>query len=93
MFLTAWGSAGTGNGQFSVPQGVATHASGDVFVADSGNNRIQKFDNNGVFVTAWGSAGSGNGQFAFPQGVATDANGHVFVADRLNNRVQKFACP
>ena len=42
-FLTTWGTAGSGNGQFDLPAGVATDGSGNVYVADAGNNRIQKF--------------------------------------------------
>src|SRR5437667_171515 len=89
-FLTAWGSAGAGNGQFNYPSGVATDGSGNVYVADTYNNRIQKFDRNGTFLTTWGSAGAGNGQFDFPYGVATDGSGNVYVADTGNNRIQKF---
>ena len=58
--LTSWGSAGSGNGQFSRfsdlsvsgPAGVATDGSGNVYVADPGNSRIQKFDASGTFLTA-----------------------------------------
>jgi tripartite motif-containing protein 71 len=72
---------------------VATDGSGNVYVADSSNDRIQKFDASGAFLTTWGSLGSGNGQFNFPLGVATDGSGNVYVADSGNNRIQKFACP
>ena len=89
-FLTKWGSLGTGNGQFTAPQGIATDSSGNVYVADTGNNRIQKFDSSGTFVTAWGSLGIGNGQFSSPSGVATDSLGNVYVADAGNTRIQKF---
>src|SRR5437899_10989156 len=89
-FLTTWRSSGTGDGQFDFPFGVATDGSGNVYVADYGNDRIQKFDASGTFVTTWGSYGSGNGQFHSPQGVATDGSGHVYVADTNNHRIQKF---
>ena len=45
---------------------LAIDSSGDVYVADSGNNRIQKFDSDGNYITSWGSLGSGNGQFIYP---------------------------
>lgn len=89
-FLTQWGSYGSGDGQFSNPEGVATDAAGNVYVADSFNHRIQKFTGNGVFLTKWGSNGSDNGQFIRPFGVATDAAGNVYVVDYGNNRIQKF---
>ena len=92
-FLTTWGSSGTGDGQFDFPFGVATDGSGNVYVADDGNHRIQKFDASGTFLTAWGSDGSGNGQFHFPQGVATDGSGNVYVSDTNNQRIQEFSCP
>src|SRR6266516_3712455 len=89
-FVTTWGSSGTGNGQFNAPLGVATDGNGNVYVADTNNNRIQKFDASGTFLTTGGSYGSGNGQFSNPIGVATDGSGNVYVADFGNNRIQKF---
>src|SRR5262249_50702417 len=66
-FLLKWGvPSGTGNGELISSTGVATDASGNVYVADTGNHRIQKFDASGTFLTTWGSSGSGNGQFSFP---------------------------
>jgi streptogramin lyase len=89
-FLTKWGSSGSGDGQFSFPHGVAVDGSGNVFVGEEGNARIQKFTDTGTFLTKWGSPGSGDGQFDTPWGVAVDGSGHVFVADYANNRIQKF---
>jgi DNA-binding beta-propeller fold protein YncE len=43
VVITKWGSSGASNGQFISPLGVAIDSSGKVYVADSGNNRIQKF--------------------------------------------------
>jgi tripartite motif-containing protein 71 len=84
------GVYGKSNGQFSNPGGIATDHSGDVYVVDGGNNRIQKFDSNGKFITKWGTNGTVDGQFSKPLGIATDNSGNVYVADNLNDRVQKF---
>jgi len=94
-FITKWGGTlpgycGTGNGQFCHPFGIAVDADGYVYVTDSWNHRIQKFDSSGTFVTKWGSLGSGEGQFAYPLGIAVDADGYVYVADTNNCRIQKF---
>lgn len=94
-----WGTRGSGDGQFVVPVYVATDARGDVYVADGGNDRVQKFTSTGGFITKWGSGGAGNGQFADegPRGVATDAAGNVYAADHgspltpVNFRIQKFS--
>ena len=70
-------------------------SSGNVYVADSGNNRIQKFTSSGKFkpdfVTKWGSPGSGDGQFSVPYGIAIDSSsGNVYVADKGNSRIEVF---
>ena len=54
-YHTQWGSEGSGDGQFSLPADVAVDSSGNVYVADANNHRIQKFDSNDVFLTKWGS--------------------------------------
>jgi DNA-binding beta-propeller fold protein YncE len=93
VFARKWGSFGTGDGQFRNPFGVAVNPStGDVFVVDLSNNRVQKFDSSGNFIAKWGSAGSGDGQFENPFGVAVNpSTGDVFVADTGNSRIQVFA--
>ena len=68
----------------------AVDASGNVYVADTGNHRIQKFSSTGVFITKWGSFGSENGQFFSPMGIEVDASGDVYIADTGNHRIQKF---
>jgi len=88
-FVTKWGSEGSGDGQFKIPSGVAVDSSGNVYVADMQNNRIQKFSSDGTFLTKWGSEGYGDGQFGSPKGVAVDSSGNVYVADDF--RIQKFS--
>lgn len=91
-FITRWGNNGTANGNFdlSPDSEVAVDSSGNVYVADSDNNRIQKFTSTGGFITKWGTFGTGNGQFKNPTGVAVASDGSVYVVDANNIRVQKF---
>jgi DNA-binding beta-propeller fold protein YncE len=90
VFLFEWGQSGSGAGQFNSPSGIAVDSAGNVYVADTANHRIQKFDDQGTFLLKWGSAGSGAGQFNSPQGVAVGSADHVFVVDSGNHRIQKF---
>ena len=91
-FETKWGTEGTGDGEFNNPVSVAVDADGYVYVADSGNNRIQKFDSNGNFITKWGSYGTGPGQFEEMSKMAVDANtGYVYTTSfETFFRLQKF---
>src|SRR5262252_332804 len=95
-FVTQWGTYGTGDGQFQYPNGVATDASGNVYVAEWVGCRIQKFTSNGVYLSQVGSKGNGPGQFGGARGLAFDALGVFYGADAssdgplVNNRVQMF---
>ncbi len=62
----------------------------DVYVVDTLNHRIQKFDSSGNFLTKWGRNGGGEGRFTFPYGIASGNSGNVYVADTGNNRIQEF---
>jgi len=90
FFITKWGSQGSADGQFKSPKGVAVDASGNIYVADTGNDRVQKFTDSGGFILKWGSEGSGDGQFDGPHDVAVDGAGNIYVTDYNNHRVQKF---
>ena len=65
-------------------------AAGNVYAADYGNHRVQRFTDTGTYLTQWGTQGSGDGQFYYPYSVATDAAGNGYVAEVGNNRIQKF---
>jgi uncharacterized protein (TIGR03663 family) len=84
------GTAGAGNGQFNAPHNIALAAQGDLYVADSNNHRVLKFDANGNFVMQWGGQGNAPGQFNEPWGIAVDKQRNVYVTDTWNHRVEKF---
>ena len=67
------GDYGTANGQFNNPAGVAVNSTGYVYVADSGNGRVQVFDPSGEYVTNWSTS------FASPVGIAVNKTDYVYV--------------
>ncbi|MFN8678660.1 MAG: NHL repeat-containing protein [Thermomicrobiales bacterium] len=94
-YVMSWALGGSG--ALSSPQGIAVFKDGSntyVYVADTGNNRVVKFqytDNSGSglqYVTSAGSTGSGSSNFNRPTGIAVDDCGNLWVADQINNRVQ-----
>jgi len=84
------GGKGTENGQFNYPRGMTVAPSGNVLIADTNNDRIQKFSLNGAFLSVIGGKGEGLGEFREPCGIATDPTGNIYVADTANQRVQKL---
>ena len=81
-------------GAFENPRGIAVGGSGDVYVVDAGNCRVEKFSPIGATLSVFGEyaeSPSGPGQFDDPGGVDVDVNGNVYVADTDNDRVQKFS--
>jgi hypothetical protein len=91
-FLKAWGTSGNREGELNHTTGVAVDSQGRyVYVADSHNNRVQKFDSNGVFVTSWGTYGSDERQFVRPYSIAVDSNGIVYIGDLKDDRIKMWA--
>ncbi|MCP5502449.1 MAG: hypothetical protein H7A25_21305 [Leptospiraceae bacterium] len=100
--LAGSGSSGSADGNgtaasFNTPQGVTVDASGNIYVADSGNYKIRKVTSSGVVTTLAGSGSSGSADgsgtaasFSFSQGITVDANGNVYVADSYNNKIRKI---
>lgn len=87
-YKARWGHYGTGPGQLAYPRAIATDNSGALYVTNTGNDRIDVFDNTGGLLRSWGISGRGKGQFNAPLGVAADANGVRAVADSINGRVE-----
>ncbi len=94
-----FGASGAGNGQFSSPAGVAVDdSSGDVYVADQGNNRVERFDAEGGYLSQFN--GSDNPSFpegfSAPTGIAVDnstgpSKGDVYVIDQGHHAIDKFS--
>jgi len=73
-FVKPWGRTGSKPGEFNSPHGLAFDSRGRLFVADTGNNRLQIFDQDGRFVAAWT-------QFGRPSGIFIDRNDTLYCAD------------
>ncbi|PKN97260.1 MAG: hypothetical protein CVU42_16720 [Chloroflexi bacterium HGW-Chloroflexi-4] len=92
-----FGSTGIDNGQFTGAHDLAIGPTGDIYVSDARNHRIQRFTSDGQFISTWGSFATvdqgGNapgGTFNEPWGIAVAPDGSVYVADTWNYRIQKF---
>ncbi|MGA2455744.1 MAG: SMP-30/gluconolactonase/LRE family protein [Solirubrobacteraceae bacterium] len=84
------GIAGSGNGEFNGPVALAIDSTGDIWVLDSGNNRVEELSSAGAYMTQFGSKGTGNGQLTEPTGIALD-EGEIYVVDYGNDRVEEFS--
>ena len=89
-FNTVFGSTGIGDGEFNLPVDVALDATGNIFVVDRGNHRIQVFSPSGLFIRAFGGRGAASGKLSSPGGIAIDGSGKVYVMESGNNRVSVF---
>ncbi len=108
------GPAGPGNGGFDAdgrqaaaarlngPTGVAVDTAGNVFIADTSNQRIRAVNSAGVIRTVAGSGVAGSGgdggpapaaQLNLPRGVALDAGGVLFISDQFGNRIRRVLTP
>ncbi len=90
-YVRQFGTAGSGPGQLNGIGGIAISGAGELYVADSGNNRVEEFSEEGKYLNRFGSFGSGNGQLSSPGAVALDPAGDVWVLDTANYRVQEFS--
>ena len=90
-----WGNS-AGDGEFNLPSGIGIHEKKDdengvVYVADTDNHLIQKFDLSGGFITQWGKEGIAEGELYYPNGVDVDSEGRVWVANTGNDRIDIFS--
>jgi RHS repeat-associated protein len=83
------GSYGTENGQLSAPAGLDLDVDGNVWLADSYNNRIQQFSASGTFIRAVGTWGSAPGELKGPRAIVATSDG-IYVTDTAGDRIQEF---
>jgi prepilin-type N-terminal cleavage/methylation domain-containing protein len=85
------GSYGSGNGQFILPYGVSVDGSGNIWVADTGNFRIQEFNSSGTYLNQFGTQGYSAGQFHHPNYMTFDISGNLWVMDGDTSRAQEYS--
>jgi tripartite motif-containing protein 71 len=82
---------GSGNGKSFLPWGIATDpTTGNLYVTEVGNDRVQEFSPAGAFIATFGTSGQGAGQLSNPRGVAVGSTGKIYVADTANNRIEEW---
>ena len=87
--VLSFGKKGSGKGCFDYPNSVACDSTGNVYVADSCNHRIQVFTADGKFLRVFGCHGVSWGELD-PAGVAIDTSDMVYVSENDNHRVSVF---
>lgn len=89
--LFSFGRRGAGAAQFNYPTLIWSDPySGELWVTDSLNFRVQRFTQNGEFMSTFSGVGDATGNLARPKGVATDESGHIYIIDALLNNMQIF---
>nr|XP_046184388.1 tripartite motif-containing protein 2-like [Oncorhynchus gorbuscha] len=85
------GTKGKNKGEFTNLQGVSTSSNGRILIADSNNQCVQIFSNDGEFKSRFGVRGRSPGQLQRPTGVAVHPNGDIIIADYDNKWVSIFS--
>jgi RHS repeat-associated protein len=91
LYGSSFGSFGSGSGQLLEPSDLATSASGNLWVADTENARLEEWNSSGTLVRTVGSYGSENGEFEGLYGVAIDSAEDVWTSECGNDRIDEFS--
>jgi streptogramin lyase len=83
-------TAGSSAGQLKAPRGIAVTSGGNIWVADTGNSRIEKFTPGGVLLNNLSGEGTEPGKLKEPAAIAVAPDGSIWVADTGNNRIQQW---
>jgi YD repeat-containing protein len=85
------GVVGSSNGQLKAPQGIAATSGGNLWITDTGNNRLKKFGPTGSLLNNFSSEGSEEGKVKEPTAIAMGPEGSIWVADSGNNRIEEWS--
>jgi DNA-binding beta-propeller fold protein YncE len=88
--LRTMGKRGVGDGEFNYPTNMEVDPEGRLYIVDTGNFRVQIFDDEGNFIKSLGEVGDTPGSFARPKGIALDSEGHIYVVDAAFQNFQIF---
>ncbi len=88
-FIKVWGERGSNDGDLLYPNDIALYDE-ILYVADTGNQRIQVFWTNGTYIKSIGSSGLTPGKFLTISSIDTDSDGNLYVADQGNKKIEKF---
>lgn len=88
-YMLEFGGPGFELGQTNFVGGITVDSLGIVYVANSGTNKVQKFDALGNYLGQFGSSGTGDGQFLSLYGIVGDGAGNFYVSEHTGNRIQK----
>jgi len=98
-FVKYWGGRGTDPGKFDVPHSIAMDSTGRLYVADRGNNRIQRFAQDGQYLGQWTHFGKPSGLFITTDDTlyVVDESNHLFIAHTRDgcilDRIEGFNNP
>ena len=73
---------------FNSPSDIAMDSAGNIYILDSGNQRIQKFSPEGKYLTTIGRKGQGPGEFNYPGSLDIDGQGNLYVLDPFVKKIQ-----
>jgi len=91
QFLKKFGGKGNEDGQLTSPHSIDIDKEGNVYVTDTGNDRIQKYDLDGKFILKWGFEDTGGqGAKRTPHQLTVDSDGYVYLTDKNAHQILKF---
>jgi DNA-binding beta-propeller fold protein YncE len=88
--LAPIGQTGSEPGHLSRPVDVAVDSTGDLYIADAENRRVDKFTSSGTYLLSFGEAGSGRGELRRPSAVAVNGDGVVYVGEGDDFLIKRY---